>query len=129
MQQKNIVIDFDGTIMPYSFPEAKAPYSETKYALNKLRNMGFRIIINSARTSSMWKNRAYSLIKNSNINPYYNTKEYIQNYLNKYDIPYDEIYEDKPIAKYYIDDRAIRITDGNWGEILNIINREENGID
>lgn len=124
--QKNIVIDFDGTLMPYSFPEAKEPYPETKEALNRLRDMGFKIIISSARTSD---NLFYPSIKDSNIDTYYNTVDYIRNYLNKYNIPFDTIHEGKPIAKYYIDDRAIRIINGNWGEILNTIKGEENAID
>lgn len=114
MEHKNIVIDFDGTLMPYSFPIAKEPYPETIIALNKLKELGFRIIISSARTSSM--------IKSDN---YYNSIEYIKDYLNKYNIPYDEIFIDKPIAKYYIDDRAIRIKNGNWKAVLDFINTEE----
>jgi hypothetical protein len=39
------------------------------------------------------------------------------NWLQKYDIPYDEIYFGKPHADVYIDDNAFRFT--NWDVIEN----------
>ena len=43
--------------------------------------------------------------------------------LEKFDIPYDEIYFGKPWADVYIDDNAFRFSD--WVETLKVISHEE----
>jgi hypothetical protein len=40
-------------------------------------------------------------------------------WLNKYNIPFDEVTNNKPKAMCYIDDRAIRFT--NWKDISNYL--------
>jgi len=105
---KIVAVDLDGTIL--EFNEWKGhnhfgkPLKGAKEALQKLKEMGFVIIIWTTR-----KNR-----------------EDIAKYLTEHDIPFDYINENplqppdcdiKIYADYYVDDRAIEFR-GDWKEVL-----------
>lgn len=107
---KTVVIDFDGTLCKFAFPEVGPIEPDAQAALQILRDKGYKIKIHSCRTATYWgsiseRNTHISLISHFLIN-------------NK--IPYDEILlsptMDKPIAETYIDDRGIKYNN-NWMEI------------
>ena len=110
----NIVIDFDGTILPHVFPVLTEPYPETKDALQTLKASGFNIIIHTVRTANFW-----TVMGNKEIPSGAEAVNSVKDYLDKYEIPYDDIWlADKPIAMWYVDDRAINIKDGDWKSVL-----------
>lgn len=102
----SVVIDFDGTICEFAFPDVGPPMPGVKEALEEIKAMGLRIIIHSARTSSEWgRDQAPHVRK-------------IEDFMAAHELPYDEIWEgDKPIAIAYIDDRAIEYR-GNWNKAV-----------
>jgi capsule biosynthesis phosphatase len=103
---KRIVIDLDGTITLHNSASTYADKSPNKLVAEKLRiykSMGFEIIIQTARNMNTYNNSV------GKINA--NTLPEIIAWLNKYDIPYDEIHVGKPwcgTEGFYVDDRSIR---------------------
>jgi hydroxymethylpyrimidine pyrophosphatase-like HAD family hydrolase len=98
-----IAVDFDHTLI-----QNDKPLPGAREAMQKLWELGHYILIYSC-----------------------NTKEYIERTLNRYDIPYHEIYGNKggkPVCAVYIDDRAVGYA-GDWmatlTEALNIEKRRE----
>lgn len=107
---KIAVIDFDGTLCKFEFPNVGPIEPNVKTALETLKKAGYVIKIHSCRTATYWKRPG-------------ERTEYIRlifEFLWKYNLPYDEVIVsptmDKPIADVYIDDRAIRY-ENNWLEI------------
>jgi len=102
----SIAIDFDGTICKQNFPKIGDPQPGVREALNKIRKMGFRIIIHTCRIASYWK-----FLTGQDPITYYHV---IDEYMKKHDLPYDEIWtSDKPMVWRHIDDSAISFN-GNW---------------
>lgn len=114
---KEIIVDFDGTICKYAFPECGEPTPKVHEALNFLRSIGYKITIHSCRTSHYWQ----MLFGQDPMKQL----EIMIDYLKKYNIPYDRIcLLEKPVADYYIDDRAIQFK-GSWEDTLTeLTNRE-----
>ena len=117
---QNIAVDLDDTILEMDWARWGAegmdyfgdPKPGAAEALHKLRAAGYRIIIHTCRT-------------NTELNPAYTIKELrekIATALEERGVPYDEIWtgEGKPIAPFYVDDRAIEFRD-NWEEIADRI--------
>ncbi|KKL65225.1 hypothetical protein LCGC14_2157150, partial [marine sediment metagenome] len=52
MNKKRIIIDFDGTICGFDFPQCGPPELGVRKALLELSEMGFEIIIHSCRTGT-----------------------------------------------------------------------------
>lgn len=113
VQKWTIAVDFDGVIHGHS----KGWHDGTIYdspvpgvaaALAKLRER-FRILIYSCR--------AYDRIFDGIHEP--SQAPQMAEYLDKHDIPYDEIYtgHGKPVAYLYIDDRAVQFN-GDWRQTL-----------
>ena len=84
------------------------PIKGAKKALINLRRKGYKIIIHTCRVNPVLNN-SYSLDE-----LYMKVKKI----LTKNEIPYDEIWlgTGKPLADYYIDDRAIKFED--WKQVL-----------
>lgn len=107
--QKTIAIDFDGTIcVKQSYGDGtihEIPKDGASHIINKLKNEGYQVVIFTTRLNPKfggdlaWK------------------KEQIENWCKKYDIPFDDITNNKPEAFIYIDDRALRFT--NWQDMGN----------
>jgi len=127
MVEKNkvLVIDIDGTL--YS-GKKKGDYIDivpNNEMINKLREYkqnGFRLILSSSRNMNTY-NGNLGLI---NIH----TLPKLIEWLNKHDIPYDEIYMGKPwcgFEGFYIDDKAIRpkeFINNTYEQIQDILKRD-----
>jgi capsule biosynthesis phosphatase len=106
-----IVIDLDGTIC--ELKDVGKTYEDLKPlegAIERIRDLkskGHYIIIATARNMETQQSNVGKVIKNIGL--------VTLGWLEKYDIPYDEIYFGKPNAHIYIDDRAFRFH--NWKEI------------
>lgn len=101
-----IVIDLDGTL---TLDDAAASYSEkapNPQVVAKLREYhaeGFSIAIYTARNMRTYEKSLGSIVAK--------TVPMITEWLQRHDIPYDELHVGKPWADgegFYVDDRAIR---------------------
>lgn len=117
-KKERIAIDFDRVIHGYSKgwldgEVYDSPVEGAKEAIDLLKN-NYEIVIFTARLSSLDHPdiRAAQKVK-------------ILKWLKDNNIYFDILTSDKPSAKFYIDDRAIRFT-GNWDETLNQIKELEN---
>ena len=109
MEPKKAIIDFDGTLCDFVWPDAgkKVSKPNVKEGLQRLIDAGFRIIIHSVRTATYWKNEE-DRIRHLKI---------IQDFMEENNLPYDEILVginyDKPVGDVYIDDRGVAYR-GDW---------------
>ena len=115
---KIVVIDFDGTLCKFAFPDVGPIEPDVKIALETLKRAGYTIKIHSCRTATYWERPD-------------EREEHIRliiDFMQKHGLPYDEILlartMDKPIADVYIDDRAIKY-DNNWLEIAKKLEKEK----
>jgi hypothetical protein len=103
-----LYIDFDGTIATDEFPGAGIPKPHVKESLTALGKK-YTINIYSVRTSSQWS-KIFSDFKQED------QIEFIQKYMKKHKLPYDNIeLRDKP-SGIIIGDECIEFKD-NWKEI------------
>jgi hypothetical protein len=122
--QKLVAVDFDGTLCRSKYPECGPMIKGAKDALVRLRELGYLILIYSCR-SSHWH---YNLFGGEGIpvlkRP---TVEKMKKWLIEHDIPFDEIDDGskgKPLAEFYLDDRAVRV-DNNWDEVISFIESKQ----
>lgn len=107
-----LAIDFDGVIHEYSKgwnggEMYDPPVEGTKEALQTLKDAGHKIYIFTTRTNKAFRKKD---------DP--DQTKLLQEYLDKYQIPYDKIWTyGKPMADIFIDDRAINFS-GNWKETV-----------
>lgn len=103
IKNSRFCFDLDGTLV--SFPNKKGDYSTVEpiekniIYLKYLKRMGHTIIIQTARNMKTYNGNI------GKINA--NTSKVIFKTLEKFKIPYDEIYFGKPYADFYIDDLAV----------------------
>lgn len=106
-----IVIDLDGTICPIKQKEdsyaSLVPLPGAKERIQELRKSGHYIIIQTARNMATCDSNMGKVMKN--------VGKITLEWLEKYDIEYDEIFFGKPNAEIYIDDRAFRFE--SWNNI------------
>lgn len=102
-----LIFDIDGTLCPIKKKEEKyedlIPNQEVVAKLKDYKNNGAKIVLFSSRNMNSY-NGNLGLINA-------NTAVILQNWLKKWEIPYDEIYFGKPWPGHkglYIDDRAVR---------------------
>jgi capsule biosynthesis phosphatase len=106
-----ICFDIDGTIA--ELREKGQLYSEVvpkKGAvekLHKLKEEGHYIILHTARNMETFSGNVGKVISVQG--------PLLFKWLEKYDIPYDEIYFGKPSADYYVDDKGYRLE--NWDNL------------
>lgn len=102
---KQIIVDLDNTITVHS----KRSYSEMEpnedviAMLRKYKNLGFGIVIYTARNMRTYENNVGKIVAN--------TVPVIIEWLAKHNVPYDEIRVGKPWCGnggFYVDDKAIR---------------------
>ena len=106
-----IVIDLDGTICPIKQPDQSyadlEPLPHAADRIKALRAAGHYVIIMTARNMATCESNLGRVMRNIG--------KITLDWLEKYDIEYDEIYFGKPNAHIYIDDRAFRFED--WDKI------------
>lgn len=126
--QNKLVIDLDDTISVTEHGDYvnSKPVMETVEMIRKYHEDGFAIVIHSARQMRT-HNGNVGLIN-------VKTLPNIINWLNKYDIPYDEIIVGKPWCGYdgfYIDDKSIRPSEFHrmtYEQIQEMLDKEKNYI-
>lgn len=106
-----IYVDFDHTISPngYRYGPQKMdipPYKGVIETLREFKAKGHRIVIFSCRANPdvVGDDIVKAKVKD------------MTDYLNKHNIPYDEVFTQKPDYDVIIDDKAIHSND-NWDEI------------
>lgn len=114
-----IIIDLDGVICKIKQPgETYADLEPVAGAAEKLRSFraeGHTIVIYTARNMATYEGNLGKIMKNVGLV----TLEWLE----KYDMEYDEIYFGKPNGHVYIDDRAVRFQD--WDSLgLDILLKE-----
>lgn len=117
----HIAIDLDGTILESGhYPEFGPPQKGVKRALARLQEMGFKILIWTARTNQTNIDGSYQDIA-AIIGD-------IKTHLKKHRIPFDTIVPtlNKPFVFRFIDDRAIKHED--WDKSIKHIEAELNNM-
>lgn len=117
---KTVAIDLDGVILEYVDPWTGIhhfgdPIPGAIESLEKIHSLGYKIAIYTTRNNSM-------AMHNNSTNALELTA-LVQNQLEKHGIPYDFISMFKPLARYYIDDRAIRFT--TWEQTMRVFRNLE----
>ena len=105
-----VAIDLDGTILDFDLrrwlEEGMDYFGEPKEnaikALTRLRRLGYNILIYTTRINEALHS-GYTIEQ---------MRQYVAAVLYVHHIPYDEIWmnKGKPLADYYVDDRAIEFT-------------------
>lgn len=120
---KRLIIDLDDTLTlsnPNLSYANKEPNLLVIAKIKYYKSQGFEIAIYSARNMRTFNNSV------GRINA--NTLPVIVNWLNKHEIPYDEIYVGKPwcgFEGFYVDDKAIRPSEFlsmNYDQISELVN-------
>ena len=122
MSNNKIIIDLDDTICSTKNGdyENSIPKEKVIKKIKEYKNLGFEIIIYTSRNMRTYKGNV-DLIKA-------NTLPIIIRWLEKFDVPYDQIIIGKPWPSYggfYVDDKAIRpdeFVNLKYSEIKKIIN-------
>lgn len=124
-----IAVDFDGTCCDMEFPMIGAPKPGVKEALTRFRELGYKIMIWTCRTSHF----NYDVFGGDPRQPTLErdrVKEMIE-WLDRNEIPYDEVDDGsrgKPGADFYIDDKGIRFDDSvGWAGITAFVESKTKG--
>lgn len=103
----SMIFDVDGTICPIKQENENysdlIPYKEMIEKMHELKEKGFKIILNTSRNMRTYEGDINKILEN--------TKPVLEEWLKKWDIPYDEVIYGKPWPGkegFYVDDRAIR---------------------
>jgi len=113
-----ICVDLDGTIArnkteDQSYEEVE-PLPLASASLNNLKSKGVYIIIYTARNMGTCDNNLGRVIARQ--------AGLVTEWLEKHDIPYDELLFGKPNVDYFIDDKGLTFT--NWNNIESILNKK-----
>jgi capsule biosynthesis phosphatase len=122
---KKLIVDLDDTISITINGEYlnSVPIIPMIEKLNEYKLKGFEIIINTSRNMRTFNSNI------GKINIY--TLPNILQWLQKYDVPFDEIYIGKPwcgFEGFYIDDKSIRPSEflkHSYDEIVEILEKEK----
>lgn len=105
--EKALVMDVDGTLCEVKSADQSyldvAPRAEVVAKLRAYRAEGFYIILHSARNMRTYQGNIGKIIAN--------TTQILVEWLDKHQIPYDEIHLGKPWpgkGGFYVDDRSVR---------------------
>lgn len=124
--EKVIVMDIDGTLCEIKSKEQSyldvIPKFNILEKLNKMKQEGFYIILYTSRQMRTYDGNI------GKINA--NTGKILFQWIEKYDIPFDEIYFGKPWCGkngFYVDDKAIRPSEFaklSYDEIIKLLEAE-----
>lgn len=120
---RTIAVDFDGTICDFAYPYVGAPKKGVRQALEKFKALGFQIIVFSCRTSHYLP----EIFGEKSCPERQKAIKAMVDFLAVHQIPYDSIDSGelgKPLADYYIDDKAVRF-ENNWAAIAHAIEANE----
>ena len=102
---KRLIFDLDDTLCTTQngdYANAQ-PITEVVEKLKEYHRQGFTIVINTSRNMRTYQGNIGAINKN--------TLPIITEWLDRHDIPYDELYVGKPwcgFEGFYVDDKAIR---------------------
>ena len=102
---KRLIFDLDDTLCTTQngdYANAQ-PITEVVEKLREYHRQGFTIVINTSRNMRTYQGNIGAINKN--------TLPIITEWLDRHDIPYDELYVGKPwcgFEGFYVDDKAIR---------------------
>ncbi len=124
-----VCFDLDGTIAENKIGdetyEEVRPVEGAEEALNELADKGVYIIIHTARNMGTYNNNLGKIIKHQ--------APIVIKWLEKWNIPYDELLFGKPNVDYFVDDKAVEFND-DWPEVAQFllivnetIDKETNG--
>jgi capsule biosynthesis phosphatase len=122
---KKLIVDLDGTLTQANTSDYKnvLPRLEVIEQLHNYKQQGFTIVIATARNMRTFEGNVGKI----NIH----TLPTITEWLNKYNIPYDEIIVGKPWCGhegFYIDDRSVRPSEFanlSYSEINQLFEKEK----
>lgn len=102
---KRLIFDLDDTLSQTTAGDYAnaAPMTDMIDKLRQYKALGFTIVINTSRNMRTYEGNIGAINKN--------TLPIITAWLDKHDVPYDEIYVGKPwcgFEGFYVDDKAIR---------------------
>ena len=107
LESVTLVVDIDGTLCPVKQPNEEyadlLPHKDMITQLREYRENGARIVLFTSRNMNSY-NGSIGLINA-------NTAKVLLHWLDKWDVPYDEIIYGKPwpgLKGFYVDDRAVR---------------------
>lgn len=131
---KVICVDFDGTIFDFDYPDIGPIKSGVRDALTRLRDAGWWVVISSCRTKQQRFLMSETDADGNPVDTPFGSAQLMADLLDEYGVPYDEIsVADKPYARYYVDDRAVRLgcphCGSNWPEIADSILEEQERFD
>jgi capsule biosynthesis phosphatase len=126
-REKCIVMDVDGTLCVKKAPEQSyadvAPRADVLARLREYREAGFYVILATSRNMNTHSGNV-GLITAT-------TAKTLMQWLDKHDVPYDELYVGKPWAGkggFYVDDKAIRPDEFlklSYEEIIAVVGGED----
>ena len=106
-EEYSFIFDIDGTICPIKKKKEKyedlVPYSKVVEKIKFYKNQGAKIVLFTSRNMNSYNGNIGLINKN--------TAKILMNWLEKWDIPYDEIIYGKPWPGhkgFYVDDRSVR---------------------
>lgn len=111
-------VDFDGTICEHSFPEIGKIKLDAAFYIRKLYDEGFLIIINTCR-SGKYEGMAQDFLDENNI-PYHYINSNLPHFIEYYGQDCRKI-----SADIYIDDKCLMGLPESWGQIYNLIKKQE----
>lgn len=128
-KERCIVMDVDGTLCPIRKPEESyrdlQPFPEMLEQLRSYREKGFYVILYSSRNMNSFDGNVGRIAAV--------TGKQMMEWLDRHDIPYDEIHLGKPWpgrGGFYVDDKAIRPDEFlklGYDEIISLIGDEPGG--
>lgn len=122
---KKLIVDLDGTLTQANTSDYKnvLPRLEVIAQLQQYKNNGFEIVISTARNMRTYEGNVGKI----NIH----TLPTITEWLDKHNVPYDEILVGKPWCGhdgFYIDDRSVRPSEFanlSFEQITDMLNKEK----
>ena len=114
-EQKRAMIDLDGTIHKYSKGYADGSIYDKDFpgarkVLQWLKDQGYEIVIFTTRAS---EENASELGGDHE-----EQIKKVEDWLRARKIPFDRVTSEKIAADFYVDDKAIRIEDGDWESVF-----------